>query len=588
MKSFFKYVFATVIGIMVSVFILFLVIAAMIGSAIKEASSSSKVTVAPNSVLHISLDHQITEKTESNPFNDLNLPGYASMKSLGLDEIVERIIVAKDDNNIKGIYLNASSVNTGFASLHTIKDALEDFKESGKFIYAYSNYYSQKAYYLASVADSIYINPEGMIDFRGLSTNIMFMKDALDKLGVDVQVVKVGTFKSAVEPFILNKMSDANREQVNSYLNSIYNSFLGGISRSRAIPVDSLKSLANNFSVRTAKSAQEYGFVDGLVYQDQMIDLLKERLSIDEKKDVPTVSLLSYKQKSANSTAKDRIAVLYAYGEIVDGEGTDSNIGGDRISRELRKLRRDDRVKAVVLRVNSPGGSALASDIIWREVELTKQEKPLIVSMGDYAASGGYYISAAADSIFAESTTLTGSIGVFGMIPNFKRLLNDKIGVRFDEVKTGKFAAMGADPTKELTAEETAIIQMQVDEVYHTFMSRVADGRGMDVSEVDSIGQGRVWTGAQAKEIGLVDDIGDINRAIAAAANKADIKDYRLVKYPVSKDPWESLFSTGKKKIHTYIMNNSMGEYAKYLETIKSVTENSGIMAKIPYTIEIY
>lgn len=588
MKTFLKYVLATVVGILVSTFILIIVLGIFITSAIKEASSPSQPTVVSNSVLYVSLDHGITEKTENNPFNDLNIPGYGNYKSLGLDDIIERIQAAKEDKNIKGIYLNPVSVGTGFASMHAIRDALEDFKTSGKFIYAYSDVYSQKAYYLASVADSVYINPEGMLDFRGLATSIMFFKDALDKLGVDVQVVKVGTFKSAVEPFILNQMSDANREQVNSYLQSIYHTFLSDIGISRNISVDSLHNVADRMAVRNAETAQQYGFVDGAIYKDEMIAKLKSRLGVDSKKDVPTVSLLSYKQKPSASSSKDRVAVLYAYGNIVDGEGMESNIGGDRISRELRKLREDDRVKAIVLRVNSGGGSALASDIIWREVELTKQQKPIMVSMGDYAASGGYYISAAADSIFAEAGTLTGSIGVFGMIPNFKGLIEGKMGIHFDEVKTGKFAAMGADLTKPLTAEETAIIQMQVDRVYDTFLKRVADGRGLTVQEVDSIGQGRVWTGEQAVQIGLVDAVGDLNRAIRAAAAKADLEDYRLVKYPVAKDPWEAILKTGKKRIQSMFVNEQMGEYAKYLETIKSVTENSGVLAKVPFSLEIY
>jgi len=409
---------------------------------------------------------------------------------------------------------------------------------------AYSDAYSQKAYYLASVADSVYLNPQGSLDFRGLSSSVVFLKDALDKLGVDMQVIKVGTYKSAVEPFLRNDMSPENREQVTSYLQSIYENFLLGIADGRKLEKDSVHSLADAYLIRNAEDALKYRFIDKALYKDQLLSALKRRLAVDEDKDISAVSLLSYTGAAEASSAKDRIVVLYAYGEIVDGEGNFSNIGGDRISRELRKLRRDKDVKAVVFRINSPGGSALASDIIWREVELTRQEKPVIVSMGDYAASGGYYIAAAADSIFAEPTTLTGSIGVFGIVPNFKGLLNNKLGIHVDEVSTGKFSSLMTDPDRPLTAEERALIQTEVDRVYATFVARVADGRQLSTTGVDSIGQGRVWSGAQAVSIGLVDRIGNLQDAILAAATQADITNYKEVELPEKEDTFAQLFST--------------------------------------------
>ena len=328
--------------------------------------------------------------------------------------------------------------------------------------------------------------------------------------------------------------------------------------------------------------------MDGTVYKDEVLSVLKEKLDIDQEKKIPSVSLLSYNKKGKYSKEREQIAVLYAYGAIEDGEGMESNIGGDRISRELRALREDENVKAVVLRVNSPGGSALASEVIWREVELTKKEKPIVVSMGDYAASGGYYISAAADSIFAEKTTLTGSIGVFGIIPNFKKLMNEKLGIYFDNVKTGKFAAMGTDPTQPLTEEEKAIVQINVNQIYDTFLQRVADGRGISSAEVDSMGQGRVWTGEQAVELGLVDDIGDLERAISAAATKADLEEYKIQKYPKETDPWSSFFKTGSDKIQEAFMKNKMGEWGKHLETLKNATGQTGVLAKMPYEVEIF
>lgn len=585
--EFLKQLIATVTGVFVALFLLFLFGLFILGSMVQQ-SSKTKETVA-NSVLYIDLAHVITEQTEPNPFGDLDLPGVE--KSIGLNDILARIAAAKEDKNIKGIYLNPSAVNVGFATLKAVRDALVDFKTSEKFIVAYSDVYSQRGYYLSSVADNIYANPQGRLDFRGLSTSVIFLKDALDKLGVDMQVIKVGTYKSAVEPYMLNEMSPANREQVTSYLNSIYASFLNDISEGRGIPTDSLRHIANEFLLRDVNDAVNHKFVDKAMYKDEFIEELKLMAGIAEDKDIPVVSIFDYKKSPERKQSKDKIAILYAYGNIVDGEGgasSTTDIGGDRISRELRKLRKDDKVKAVVLRVNSPGGSALASEIIWREVELTKKVKPIMVSMGDLAASGGYYISAAADSIFAEKTTLTGSIGVFGVIPNYQGLLNEKLGVHIDEVNTGKYAALGGDPDRPLTAEETAIIQTEVNKIYQVFMERVANGRNLTVAQVDSIGQGRVWTGDQAVALGLVDRIGNLQTAVHAAASKAELKDYELVEYPKQKSPFEDLFATSKQKVKTWMLKDEVGEYHKYLMDIKQVLYNTGIQARIPYTVEIY
>ncbi|NGM62971.1 signal peptide peptidase SppA [Sphingobacterium sp. SGG-5] len=589
MMGFLKQVLATFIGVCIAAVVLFVIMLIFIGVLIQQTTSPQKAAAVPaNSVLYISLNHAIVEKTENNPFEELNIPIYGGERSIGLNDILRRIQSAKTDDNIKGIYLNPTTVGVGFATLKAIRDALADFKESKKFIVAYSDAYSQKAYYLASVADSVYLNPQGSLDFRGLSSSVVFLKDALDKLGVDMQVIKVGTYKSAVEPFLRNDMSPENREQVTSYLQSIYENFLLGIADGRKLEKDSLRTLADAYLIRNAEDALKYRFIDKALYKDQLLSELKRRLAVDEDKDISAVSLLSYTGGLETSSAKDRIAVLYAYGEIVDGEGNFSNIGGDRISRELRKLRRDKDVKAVVFRINSPGGSALASDIIWREVELTRREKPVIVSMGDYAASGGYYIAAAADSIFAEPTTLTGSIGVFGIVPNFKGLLNNKLGIHVDEVSTGKFSSLMTDPDRPLTAEERALIQTEVDRVYATFVARVADGRQLSTAGVDSIGQGRVWSGAQAVSIGLVDRLGNLQEAILAAATKADITNYKVVELPEKEDPFAQLFSTSKDKIKSWILKDKIGEYEKYLIDVKQLLTNTGIQARIPYTVEIY
>ncbi|HLT88891.1 MAG TPA: signal peptide peptidase SppA [Sphingobacterium sp.] len=587
MKSFFKYVLATITGTIIVFAILFMVLIGFITAAVSSMGSKEEVYIPSSAVLYVSLDYNILERTSSNPWESMNLPGYGEMKSLGLNDILSRITAAKEDDRIKGIYLSPTYVNTGMASLKEIRDALVDFKSSGKFIVAHSDVYTQKAYYLASVADEIYLNPEGSLEFKGLSASVMFMKEALDKLGVEMQVVKVGAYKSAVEPFILNEMSSANREQLTAYLESMYGAFLDNVSESRQISTDTLKNIANNFLIRNADDAIHHKFIDGKYYKDEVFTKLKERLEIEEKKDLPAVSLLDYKKGEKTETKGDRVAVLYAYGDIVDGEGMEGNIGGDKLSRELRKLRRDDRVKAVVLRVNSPGGSALASDIIAREVELTKKVKPIMVSMGDYAASGGYYISTMADSIFAEKETLTGSIGVFGLIPNLQGLLNNKLGIHVDEVKTGKFADLMTSVDRPLTEEEKVIIQAEVNRIYNTFTGKVAKGRGMDVSAVDSIGQGRVWTGSQALENGLVDGIGNLDRAIQAAAAKAKLKDYSVWYYPTLKDPFATLFTTSKERIKMWMLDDELGEYRQHIEQLRTVLKSSGIQARIPYRIEI-
>ncbi|MGV6944315.1 signal peptide peptidase SppA [Sphingobacterium kyonggiense] len=589
MKAFFKYVLATITGILIFSVLMFFIMIGIIGAMVSSVGSKSETVTPSNAVLLINLDHTITEKTEPNPFENLDLPGYSGARSLGLNDMVSRIKAAKDDGNIKGIYLNVSGVNAGFPTAKAIREAILDFKNSGKFVIAFSDVMSQKGYYINSAADEIYLNPQGSLDFRGLATSVMFFKEAMDKLGVDMQILKVGTYKSAVEPFMMNSMSEANKEQVNSYLGSIYDTFLSDISASKKLSVDSLRGIANGYLIREPEDAKKYGFVNNLLYKDEVFAKIRTKLGIDEKKDIPYVSILDYTNKpSAGEAGGDRVAVLYAYGEIIDGEGMDGQIGGDKLSRELRQLRLDDKVKAVVLRVNSPGGSALASENIWREVDLTKKVKPVIVSMGDYAASGGYYISAAADSIFADPTTLTGSIGVFGMIPNFQRLFNEKLGVHFDAVKTAKFADMDVDMDRPLTEEEKTIIQGGVNKIYQVFMKRVADGRKLDVAYVDSIGQGRVWTGKQAVDLKLVDRIATLDEAIKAAAKKAKLDNYRVSEYPRMKDPFSSILSTSKEKIKMWMLEDELGDYVKYYSELKKVSKQSGIQARIPYLVEIY
>ncbi len=588
MKSFFKYVLATITGIVISFVVLFIVLMGIIGAIISSASSDQEVVVKSNSVLYLSFDYDITERSEANPLGSLNLPGY-STKNIGLDDILARIKYAATDGNIKGIYLDASHVGVGFASLKEVRDELLAFKKTGKFVVAYNAGYDQKAYYVASIADKVYVNPQGTIDFKGLASSTMFYKDLLDKVGVEMQIVKVGTFKSAVEPYFLNKMSEPNRLQVTSYLGSIYTTFIDEIAASRKISSDSLRAIANNYLVRDADDAVKYKLADAKLYKDELLSDLRKRLKISEKDDISFVSLLDYNKKVKDDVSGSEVAVLYAAGEIVDGEGTGpGQIGGDKFSRELRKLREDDAVKAVVLRVNSPGGSALASDIIWREVVLTKKVKPVIVSMGDLAASGGYYISAAADSIFAEPTTITGSIGVFGVIPNFQNLMNNKIGVHYDGVKTGRFADLMTSFDRPLTAEERDIIQREVDKVYGTFTKVVADGRKLSIADVDSIGQGRVWTGAQGLNNKLVDRLGNLDTAIQAAAKKAKLSNYKVSQYPEKEDPFTSILNNSKEKVQVWLAKEQMGEYYRYFDVMKKATAQTGVQARLPYSVEIH
>lgn len=587
MKQFFKYVLATVVGVIISSVLVILIFFGIMAAFIGSISSEKEYQVKDNSLLKISLAYPIPERTSKNPFENFDFSNLSEEKP-GLNDILERIKLAKEDSKIKGIYLDLSSVAASFATLEEIRDALIDFKTSEKFVIAYSEFYSQSAYYLASTADEIYLNPEGSLDFKGFASQSMFFKGTLEKLGVEAQIIKVGTYKSAVEPFILDKMSDANREQVSSFLGSIYDHFLEEISVSRNISVDSLRAIANDLKVQKAEDAVTVKLIDGLKYKDEIISELKTRLEIKDNKDINMVSLSKYNNPNAkkNVSAKDRVAVVYAVGDIVSGEGTESQIGSEKISRAIRKAREDDKVKAVVLRVNSPGGSALASDVIWREVKLTKEVKPIIVSMGDLAASGGYYIACAADSIFAQPNTITGSIGVFGIIPNLQNFFNNKLGVTFDEVKTAKYADIGT-VSRPLTTDERSIIQQEVNRIYFTFTQKVADGRKKDRNYIDSIGQGRVWTGAQAVKLGLVDRLGSINDAIVAAAKKAGIEDYKLVTYPALSDPFKSFLGNTTDDISSWFMKKEMAEAYPVYKQAKEVIEQTGIQARIPYTITI-
>ena len=590
MKQFFKFVLATVVGIIIASVIPLILIIGLIAAA----GSDKEVDVDPNSVLHVKFDYPINERTPNNPLANLGFLGLDGEKSIGLNDILSSIKKAKTDNNIKGIFLDESYMMSGQATTEEIRNALIDFKKSKKFIIAYSEIYTQGFYYLASVADKVYINPKGIIEFRGFSSEVTFLKGALDKLGIEAQIIKVGTYKSAVEPLVLTKMSDANRLQVTSYLGSMYDYFLTGISKARNINKDSLFNYANSGRIQQPEDALKYKLVDGLKYKDEILSELKQRTSIAEKKDIASVDLGEYVKSGTkvdtdpkDVSYKNRIAIVYASGEITGGDGDDNKIGSETISKALRKVRMDDKVKAVVLRVNSPGGSSLASDVIWREVMLTKKVKPIIVSMGDVAASGGYYIACAADSIIAEPNTITGSIGIFAVLPNMQKLFNDKLGITFDGVKTGKYADLG-DVSRPLSPEERAILQNSVNRGYDDFTKAVAKGRGKTQAYVNSIGQGRVWTGTQALKIGLVDRLGNINDAVKSAAKKAGVKDYRIVAYPEQKSFLNKFGEGLSAEVKAHFVKAELGENYRYYEQIKGVTQMMRTpQARMPYDIVI-
>jgi protease-4 len=587
MKDFFKYVFATVVGFVLSMFLICIFFIVLITAVISSVAEDKTVLINSNSVLYLNLDQNIRERTPSKRFENLPIIG-SSDKSIGFSDLVRAIKKAKTDPNIKCIYLSTSSPSAGKATLKEIRDALIDFKSSKKQIIAYSEVYTQDAYYVASAADKVYLNPQGALEFKGFSSELMFFKGALEKLGVEAQIIRVGNFKSAVEPFINDKMSDYNRLQVTAYLNGLYTTFLEGISQTRHVSKDSLFNIANDYKIQTPKDALNYKMIDALRYKDEVLDELKTLSGTEKNSKINTVSINDYAENinQDQPAAKAKIAVIYANGDIVGGEGNDESIGSERISRAIRKAREDSSIKAIVLRVNSGGGSALASDVIWREIVLSKKVKPVMASFGDVAASGGYYIGCAADSIFVQPNTITGSIGVFGIIPNFQNLLNNKLGITFDGVKTGKYADI-MSVNRPLTPGERFIIQNDVNHVYDSFITRVADGRKKTKEYINSIGGGHVWVGTDAVKNGLADRLGSFNDAITAAGKKAKLKEYRVVEYPEKIDPLKSLLDNTTDKIKVHYAKQEFGENYMLYQQMKKAIINSGLQARMPFEIKV-
>lgn len=590
MKQFFGAFFGSCLGILITGVVITLIVIASVASMFSDAINMKKdngYTAKENTVLKINLDGDIKERSIENPFGDVDLGPFMPKETLGIGDIIESLKFAKTDKNIKGIYLEVSNPVAGFATLEEVRNALLDFKKSGKFIYTYSEGYSQKAYYLATTADKLYLNPEGGLEIKGLSSQMMFFKKMLEKTGVEVQIFRHGKFKSAIEPFMLDKMSEANRAQVETYLGSLWNHMVNGMAKSRGMSSKDINDMANNLLIRSPQDALKYKLVDELKYEDEVFSAIKKNIQIAETDKITFASLTDYTEANTNTKlSKNKIAVIYAVGEIESGEGDDEKIGSERIAKAIKDARLDKDVKAIVLRVNSPGGSALASDVIWRETVLAQKAKPFIVSMGDVAASGGYYISCAADRIFAQPNTITGSIGVFGMIPNAQKALSEKLGITIDTVNTNKHSDVGTI-LRGANPVEYEYIQQSVEHIYDVFITKVATGRKTTKNNIDSIGQGRVWSGADAIKINLVDELGGINDAIAYAAKQAKVSDYKLLELPKQKDPLQELLGNTKEEMETRSMKSNLGETYLYVKQIRNVLQMKGVQARLPYEMII-
>jgi protease-4 len=582
--------FASMLGTIITLFLAFLILMGIIVSAI--SSTKEEVKISDNSILHIKFEGIVNDRSSNNPFEGFDFNNMKNKTELGLNDILKTLKKAKDDPKIKGIFLDLSDIQFGVATLEEIRNELKEFKKSGKFIYSYSETYSQKAYYLATVSDVIALNKEGSIDFHGLGAELMFFKGLLKKLDVEMKIIRHGKYKSAIEPFMLDKMSNENREQTRQFLSGIWEHIVGEISQARKISVDQLQNIADSLLIQTPEDALKYGFIDKIAYKDEVINDLKTKSGIDDKKDLELVTLLKYKEadpaKKEIKFTKNKIAVVYAVGSITGGEGNDAVIGSEKISKAIREARIDSTVKAIVLRVNSPGGDALASEVIWREVVLAKNTKPVVVSMGDYAASGGYYIACGATKIVASPSTITGSIGVFGMIPNMQKLFNNKLGITFDTVMTNK-NAITVSGTRPLSTYQEKVIQNQIERIYKTFITHVAEGRKMSVEAVDNIGQGRVWNGYDAKKIGLIDEFGGLDKAVEIAKTLAKVDEYKIIEYPKQKEFFQQILDELKgEEAKTKLIKSELGDNYIFYKTVQNINTMKGLQARIPYLINIY
>jgi protease-4 len=592
-SSFFGSALGTFVSLFISaviIFIIFIAILTAFSGSIEGEESVKKIS--NNSVLRLKFDYPIPERTNDDPFANFDPITFSNNKYLGLNDIQTVIKAAQTDDKISGILLDLSSIQCGMATLEEIRNALQSFKRSKKFVYCYADVLSQKAYYLGSVADKVFLNPMGEIEFIGLSSTFVSFKNTLDKIGVEAQIIRPDSnkFKSAVEPFILEKMSNENRAQTSKYLNSVWSEMLSNIAQSRNINIEKLQQIAGNFLIRDANSAKSNKIIDEIFYKDESEREIRRAIGIGEDAKISYVSpsdYVSHARKELTTSEENKIAIVYAVGEINYGAGDGQSIGSSSLCSTLKKVRDNDKIKGVVLRVNSPGGSALASEIIWREVVLTKAKKPVVVSMGDLAASGGYYISAPADYIVADNTTLTGSIGVFGILMNLQKILNEKVGIMTDTVKTNNYADF-ASPTRPLNNNEKQILADNVNKTYKTFLKRVADGRGMKIEDVDKIGQGRVWTGKDAIELNLVDKIGNVDTAIAYLSKKIGIEKFSIEEYPKQESKLSSLL--GKEQNEA--IEKALIKRIFHTIGISDLSEinfirQKGVQARLPYNFQI-
>lgn len=587
MKDFFKFTLATITGIILTSIVMFVISIIVVFSML--SSTETETVVKKNSIMMLDLNGSLVERTSDNIFKELF---DKENSTYGLDDILASIKKAKENDDIKGIYIQATSLNANFASLQEIRDALDDFKKSGKFIVAYSDNYTQGMFYLSSVANKVLLNPKGAIEWRGLASQPLFLKGLLEKLGIEMQVFRVGTYKAAVERFSATEMSPANREQVTAYITSIWNEIITDVAASRKVSVDSLNNYANRMLMfYPAEQTVKSGMADTLIYKNDVRDYLKQLVKIDKDDDLAVLGLdemINVKKNTPKDKSGNIIAVYYAFGEIDGGSSSTDEDGiiSNEVIKDLRKLKEDKDVKAVVLRVNSPGGSAFGSEQIWEAVCQLKKEKPVIVSMGDYAASGGYYISCAADTIVAEPTTLTGSIGIFGLIPNAKGL-TDKLGLSFDVVKTHKFADFG-NIMRGMNTDEQTLLQMYINQGYDLFVSRCAEGRKMSKNEIEKIAEGRVWTGEAAKKIGLVDLLGGIDKALEIAVKKAKVEGYTVVGYPDRKNVLQELLNSKPGNyIESRMLKSQLGDYYNGFSMLKNLEKADFMQARVPFELNI-
>ena len=591
MRQFLKYLLATLLGLFIFTLLGIFIFAGIIGAA----SSKKDTTVAKNSVLKLDLNEPIRERSSENPFAAFG--GGSDASVLGLVEIKAALKKAKDDDNIRGVYIDAQQPQAGWATLEEVRNALIDFKKSKKFVYSYAETMTEKAYYIASVSDKIYLNPAGDLEWNGIAAELTFFKGTLDKLGLKPEIFRVGTFKSAVEPFLLDKMSDPNRLQTASFLNSINDHFLAGVSKSRNIPAVTLRRYADSLSIQTPADALRYKLVTNMGYFDELETDIKQVLKADQTKKIEYVGLSKYKSAEADKSddddkviSADRIAVIVASGDINTGTGDENSIGSDKIAGEIRKARMNKSIKAVVLRINSGGGSALASDVMWREVQLTRKVKPIVASFSDYAASGGYFMAMGCNKIVAQPNTITGSIGVFALLFNTQDLFKEKLGVTFDRVLTNPHADFPSG-TRALSDFDRKVMQTSVDRIYASFTKKVADGRKLSVDSVKAIAGGRVWTGTQGKAIGLVDQLGGLDDAIKVAAAEAKLKDdgYRVRYYPAQEDSFKKVmkYFRGGDDEDNARMQAALGPLAPLVKQVKKLQTMQGVQARMPFEMEI-